>query len=437
MALVALAGAATPAFLVATESMPEVTSRGRAYFLPVSPARLVYRFGDEAPPEVLEFWQAHGREWQIYWDYRLGTPHALYPLTPESIVAAPLVAATEGQGNGGSADLVKAVRQWIDGLSGFLGVDSSRLGEPFVDSMGKLVMVVFPQTTPSGIPIRGANVRVLLNRQGNLASLRAFVARGVDDPPGEVLSAEAIAERTTARGSAVEASRLEMAFPTEEVSSALPIWSVDAIDPPPPGMDMPSSSEHIVDAYSGALLARTVVMKRFDGDGGGEEVRKVPVTGKVLAAAPDLSSIFLSPFDGGPRVDNVLRGALVRDTFQSAGQDAQHRPTATTDEDGKFAGVELNPPATLDLHAALEYGHFVKKNDPSTYVRVFEISPYGFPTHIDPLPGETNLVGGFLPHLTQSHAPEEPYEFRWNATSQPTDAVSIERVHWLMAYEAA
>ena len=82
VSLVSLIGGPMAWPRLAAGNLPPITSHTHHYLVPIENGRTVYRFRDEGPQQVLDFWKAQGREWRVYWDALLDTPRFVYPLDP-------------------------------------------------------------------------------------------------------------------------------------------------------------------------------------------------------------------------------------------------------------------------------------------------------------------------------------------------------------------
>ncbi|MBI4603783.1 MAG: hypothetical protein HY721_17650 [Planctomycetes bacterium] len=409
--------------------LPPVTSGGNDFGIPNGASRLAYRLASSAPQPVLDFRAARGLEWQVFWDADLGTPRTFFPLRPVPLAPREAVAS-----EGDRSALVRAVRRFVDENAGFIGLDASRLGEPAVLPIGKHLSLVFPQTTPSGIPVRGANLRVTVLEDGRLAWAKAFVARGIEDPEGELLAEEEVRGLTEASGGAVLAARLEISFPGGDLESAAPVWSLWVLDGEQVSRVSGRPSEHIVDARSGEVLARRVVVKRFEGAGAGISA---VVEGVVRAAGPDLGDIFASPWELEGRTESVLKAALVEDVKDPEGLRTP-RTVAKTDEDGSFVYETVSADGRATAQVSLQTGHFEDPQDPqhSPFVPVLQVRPLPSLSPLEPLPGEGALNLGHIPSLSLTEAANREFALKLNDRTAPGSRAYVERAHWLQSYEA-
>ncbi|HVR76511.1 MAG TPA: hypothetical protein VMT52_19435 [Planctomycetota bacterium] len=330
------AGAGGPLPRAHASTRPSITINGHDFAIPSSNSRMVYRLARSGPPEVLELWRTSGREWRIYWDFALGTPRSLIPLEQVQIVP-PEILDPEPD----FPALVEAAGAFIDRHAAFLGADTSLLGEPFVTQVEAGWVLVFPQTTRGGIPVRGANVRLVLDAEGGLLWLKAFVLRACPDPEGTILERGPIESSTASPGDKVHSAALEIGF-REGDQAPIPIWSLSVTDAA--GVE----SENIIDARTGSFIARRQVVKYFDPIPEGTPV----ATGEVLGFSPRREDIFSSPQTTNPELltYSPLDGAVIRNSALL--------PVAETSGDGAFV-APLPEEAPKDLIFSLEHGAFV------------------------------------------------------------------------------
>ena len=368
------AGGAPPA-------LPPLVENGPSFQLPAGDARLVYRRSDTALAPVLEFWAEHGREWRIHWDAALGTPRFLQPVRFVSIV--------EPEAAGPFPDLYvlrSGVESFIASTSSLLGVGPEELGEPLIYRVGRSWVLVFGQETPGGIPVRGASVRVVVTEYGELAWLKAFVARGVGDPDGSVLEREDVELIALGAGAEVLDARLQMGFSPPGAGSPLPIWSLAVAE----ADGQERIAEWIVDARSGDVLARRIVVKHFE------------ATGIVLGRSAPGNDLFASPKGTIPEL-TPLPGAVIRNE--------RGRELAMTAPDGSVSlELEQNPAI---LRISLESGDFFHpgaypRANEHNYASLLEIRPVDATLVPIQLLPEEDIDGNGIPDLVAAFSPGEP-----------------------------
>jgi hypothetical protein len=390
--------------------LPEITINSHGYQVPTGDARLVYRFGDTGPREALDFFEKNGKGWLIYWDFASGTPRYLRPLEPV-LVAAPEMLAPELDRDA----LLAAVKAFLDGNADFFGVPSAELGDPYIYPLGKSWVMVFGQTTPGGLPIRGANLRLVINSTGELAWLKAFLARKCPDPEEALFSQSSVETSAGLQGGTVHSSRLEMGF--GEAGSAIPIWSLEVT-----GGDG-AFSEHIVSAQSGEVIARRQVVKYFD------------MAGTAKGRSPDRNDIFTGPkvMDRDLIVESPFDGVLIRG--------ADWEPLGLTGLNGDFfiPGVHAKGQDGLKVflgtRLSLEHGYFDEKASPPGYVSQIEVRPLGASLLPAPLPLEDDENQDGIPDATFPAADAGSPTMTSIVLNVGTkDAEYTKRAWWLQSY---
>jgi hypothetical protein len=297
-------------------SIPPITENGHSYQVPWGNGREVYRLGDGGPVPVQVFHVWQGRSWRIYWDDALETPRYVHPLEPRAL-AFP---GADG------ALLADEVEFFVDQNRQFFGAGALELGEPSVRRLGPAWLLVFPQTTEGGIPVRGAGLRAVVLEDGTLGWIKAFLRRECPDPAEPLIDERAaVSALIAAVGGTAHEARLEMGFPAEAPALPIPLWSVQATDAEG------NHVENLIDARTGELLARRRVVKHFAAEG------------VVLGRYPP--GLGASPQTGLPAL-NPLGGLTIRD--------AAGREIGATGPDGAYRlDVPQNP---VSLTFSLEQG---------------------------------------------------------------------------------
>lgn len=348
----------------ATQSEP-YPEGGTDFTVPVTDGELVDRFGHDGPPEVQGFWRRNGRGWQVWWDPHLATPRFVFPVEPFE-VSRPEPGAREP-----SRELVvRSVEGFIDENAELFGVSSLTLGEPYVYRLLRSWVLVFPETTPGGTAVRGANLRAVVHEDGRLGWIKAFLARGLQDPAGDLMLQGAAEATAVAGGGSPVSAVLELGFPAPELASAAPIWSLWVLEADA------LLTEHLIDARTGAVLARRRPVRHLDGSGGAD-LRLVD--GTVWGFFPDSKDPFASPWTA-PVKRQTLPGVLIRDDNQRYTDfpgSWKRTPLAFTDEEGRYEALGVvDSDGSVALLACLESGHIGDPSNPKgTYWVDFEIQP--------------------------------------------------------------
>jgi len=406
-----LAGGAGSA-LQGQSGLPEIVVNGHDFRVPAGGARMVYRFAEEGPPEVLEFLETHGRNWRVYWDEALGTPRFLRPLEPVDVAQPELLEPGADPGL-----LVAAVGTFIHTHAEFLGVGFTELGPPHVYRSGTSPILIFPQTTTAGIPVRGANLRVVLRENGELSWIKSFIIRDCPDPEGEFQELEALIASTTGDGSTVGNSKFQIGFTEADPPVAIPIWSLRVTDPEG------DRSEHILDARTGDLLARRQVVKHFCAPPG-----TIGVNGWVNGVSPRREDIFGSPRRLERAQLSRLDGSVVRNQ--------QGEVIATTNSAGFFT-TRINQDNAV-LSFSMEHGicHPGQNGEPDEFERLLWIVPADGGTRPLPLSPADDVNGDGVPDVTVAQAAAETFSPVLNDGGVERDEY-VMRAWWLQTYHHA
>ncbi len=346
LGLVAIPCAAALAAPGETTSSVELTLNGPSYHLPLGTVRRVYRQAQSGPAPVEAFWSRHGREWQVVWDEDLRTPRLVYPLGEVTI--APPFDADAWPSDEARVELVQALEVFVDDNRDFFGCGSENLEAPYLFRIGANRIAVFRQTTSSGLPVRGAHLRVVILPDGRLYWLEAYLLRRPPEVTSEIgrEQAEATARLTAA---AVHSSELQLGFPGGTLESAEPIWCVATTEADD------GNAEHFVSAIDGELYARVRTVKFFEANG--QVQGRSPARDDIYSTPQTLTTV-LSPLDGV-----VLR-------------DGDGNELTTTARDGTFTIETEETPEIIT--ASLEHGVFVERADGSgrDYRPVVKVQPW-------------------------------------------------------------
>jgi hypothetical protein len=419
------------------ESTPLGSSDGPNFDLPVSDGRLVYRHGGGAPQPVSDFRTAHGLGSQIFWDHERGTLRSLIFSVPVELgkPEAPLTVTDNDA-------MVRAVRAFIDQEAALIGVGSASLGAPYIYPLRDHRVLVFPQVTPGGMPVRGAHVRAVVLSGGRLGLVKAFVARGLGDFESfKSLPQDLIEQVVRDEGGVPHSARLEVGFPRRSLESALPIWSVQVTDRDGLG------SEHIYDAHSGELLGCVVGVKHFDGQGGGAPVRAV--NGAVAVAGPNLGDILVSPWSKDPPVQTLLEGVVTGEILgDPKSLDPDLRWWDLTNVDGSFGFNSASTLATTQVVASLKTGHLEECEDSpecklTPVVQVFVGNQLVDGRPVNPIPpieradNELDVELDQVPDVIIAQDPAQEYGLVFNAGTPTGSPGYRTRAHWVMCFQAA
>ncbi len=186
--------------------------------LPVDRGRMVYRFGDSAPPEVERFWARYDRQWVVYWDHLLGTPRYLSPRAQFRIVPDPRTASTY-------VSLAEGARRFVDENRDFFGFASDDLIGPETAQLDGSTLLIFRQAA-GGIPIRGACLRFMVAPDGTIRWIKNFSLRGARASAGNFVPFEVIERYLTDLGVRIDDAERQYYFLRYDPSGMTPVWWV-------------------------------------------------------------------------------------------------------------------------------------------------------------------------------------------------------------------
>lgn len=413
---------------VAAESTPPVLStEGHLHLVPAGNGRKLEPGSPEAPPAVLDFWEAHGREWSLYWDFTTKTPRFLAPEKPLSI------AAPHPMGPAEDLTLTSAVEAFIDAHAALLGVSAANLGTPYVYTIAGDWVYVFPETTPGGLPVRGANLRVVVSEAGWLRWVKSFVIRDVKDPEVTLLTQDEARARVDPADGEILSAALEIGFSTNQASDALALWSFRVL------RDDNIEWELLLNAATGAMESRARIVdhggvedergetgKEGLPGGGGAGVHRY--TGKVTGVYPGSSDFFASPLLA-PNVESGIPHALIRDF------DRDRNELAVADKEGNFEAFSPYMPAMLN--ASLEL-RSIEGNPTKSYMVLWplELDAGGKLVHAK-IPGHDDDEDVFTPDQTETHQEGTPTDHRFFIDPAAVEQQEVHTAWWIQCFAFA
>ena len=252
-------------------------------------------------------------DFHVVWDYHL---HTLRYLSPERDVQ--IFDTEDGPSGDVLARLSEGVLQFVRDNQDFLGADESQLTEPEIHPLGNHWLVLMRQKLddPGGNPVfvRGANARFLILEDGNLGFVKSFLTRS------ELDVAPTFCDPTTIQnhlendlGYTIHSRERQFVFPTSDVASAIPAWSVQITDR---------------DGFPGQLLLHAESCEIMEE---GRQVFHFPLSGSLRGISPttdpaDSNYFFTTPED----IDEGKSYPVLHARVQS--QDV----VTVTDEQGLF-----------------------------------------------------------------------------------------------------
>jgi hypothetical protein len=296
--------------------------------LPVKAGQPLEPSGRNVSPRVLQFAALNDNaKAMIYWDSLLGTPRYVSPRSKIFILKYdPIVEYQVGS----------AVKYFLEKNRDFFGVAAADLTQPVVTKVDRSYLVGFRQTL-NGTPIRGANIRVMVNEFGDLESVKSFILREPMAPAAEFAQFDLIEAQLADQGITITQAEGQYYFPQYDPSSMTPVWCVLGSDIE----DMPW--EFFFDPLTGQRWeTRRVVFELGE------------VTGAVMGYYPDPEDIYATAerftVAGGRFVQYPMMGVRVYEAGSSGGQ-------STTNRDGQYrVRVAADPGQTAFIECALEYG---------------------------------------------------------------------------------
>jgi len=201
----------------------------RDFRIPWTPCTFVLPGEDlDGSPQTL-LHKKYGPKPAVYWDKGLGTPRYVAFWNELRLVSPE---ATD-------AELVSAVKGFVAENSEFFGVGVEDLLDGIVTPVAKMRLVAFGQGFV-GVTVRGAGLRALIDQEGELLSVDAFILRTAALPPISTvvpLDANAILANVlrilsedpkSGTGLTPGPIDLQVIFPTDRISDARLGWCVQA-----------------------------------------------------------------------------------------------------------------------------------------------------------------------------------------------------------------
>ena len=201
----------------------------RDFRIPWTPCTFVLPGEDlDGSPQTL-LHKKYGPKPAVYWDKGLGTPRYVAFWNELRLVGPE---ATD-------AELVSAVKGFVAENSEFFGVGVEDLLDGIVTPVAKMRLVAFGQGFV-GVTVRGAGLRALIDQEGELLSVDAFILRTAALPPISTvvpLDANAILANVlrilsedpkSGTGLTPGPIDLQVIFPTDRISDARLGWCVQA-----------------------------------------------------------------------------------------------------------------------------------------------------------------------------------------------------------------
>ncbi len=296
--------------------------------LPIGKGQILSRFGGTPPQYSTLFNDRYSPGAAVYWDPLLDTPRYVSPRDRISLIEYPRI---------NEENLVEACRSFIEENRDFFGAGAGDLISPTVHDVDQSWLIAFEEAA-GGIPIRGANIRILLTGSGTLESIKAFLLR---DPPGREYSFtpfEPIASRLAQWNVTIEDSERELYFPRHSTSSLTPVWYVR-------GVDAESQPwEYFFDPATGDLRETRIIAWELGW-----------IEGKVTGNYPDPDDPYkdVKQISVTPRGDDIARplpGALIEEL------NGGRLEPVTCDDTGSFSiEVPGDPMVATTLKCSTEY----------------------------------------------------------------------------------
>ncbi|MCZ6793288.1 MAG: hypothetical protein O7J95_06710 [Planctomycetota bacterium] len=408
---------ATPA--LAGDRLPP--GRCPDHSLPFAEARAFDPLAEDVPPGVRDLRERNASSWVAFYDVVLDTGRFAAPAEPVSIVPPDLLAPALDEPR-----VKELARDFLHRNRAFFGGHRDELSPSVVRRIGRCLVVRFGQRTRDGLPVRGANVSLLLAEDGRLAFVKSYLVR---DPSGAtqetdgsspLLSWEQVRPVVEEPGMEVVSWRLELGFISDSESRRpVAMWSVRLESPRGPAV------EKNVHAVTGELLSSCLSLKTFE------------YHGTVSGFAAPLDDLTASP-------DRLVLGAP-----QGLGgivlTDETGRVLGQSNETGFFTLACPELPAErqnpLTLFASLAHGPRIDTCPfPGMGLRCSEIFVEPWLVERD---GTARRVGpeldansdGIVDLVETRAAGGAPFDFRFNEGARRGEPSAEDQSFWLQAFD--
>ena len=179
------------------------------------------------PRPAESFLREHARDYVVYWDFALQTPRYVSPRTRIRLAQGHMPRSSTVLLH----NLEKIVRSFFDTNAEFFGVTSNELDVPRIERIHDSWLFSFRQTV-RGVPIRGANIRVVIDPDTTLRSIKSFVLRDKPSPVESLDYPTALLRRLQETdGYTVSRVELQFAFRNQDPAAADPFWRFIALTP--------------------------------------------------------------------------------------------------------------------------------------------------------------------------------------------------------------
>jgi hypothetical protein len=203
--------------------------------------------GGAVPEHARAFLEAFGESFDVYWDHRLETPR-LIAVKASAAVAVASGLDEMGAGSERRVYMESSSRRFLEENREFFGCGVENLSGPEIVDIGRHWLLLFEERC-GGIPIRGANVRMLLGEDGRLLAVKSYLLRELPAPAAPLADAGPAFAALRQRGYEVLGDpEAQLVFSSPELSSSRPRWRFEVRTPG----DIPA--EVILEPESGAVV---------------------------------------------------------------------------------------------------------------------------------------------------------------------------------------